>query len=139
METMISSRFFPLNYKGREEVRASSAAVIYKWSFLSGLHNELRKLSGTMNTYYISPNKVSGAPLAAQKRRFGDSFGNVRKMELAQEQNPELPEGGDDLNREASDMQKDSFPNSLLRDLILPCRFPARRNVYGLLGFLLKF
>lgn len=91
-------------------MKASSAAVIYKWSFLSGLHNEFRKLSGTINTDYISPNKVSGVSLAAQKRRFGDSFGNVRKMELAQEQNPELPEGGTDLNREACDMQKASFP-----------------------------
>lgn len=76
METMISSRFFPLYYKGREkEVRASSAAVIYKWSFLPGLHNEFRKLSGTINTYYISPNKVSGASLAAQKRRCGIVLG----------------------------------------------------------------
>lgn len=49
--------------------RASSAAVIYKYSFLSGLHNECRKLSGTINTYYISPDEVSGALLAAQKKK----------------------------------------------------------------------
>lgn len=46
----MSSRFFPLCYEGREEekARASSAAVIYKCSFLSGLYNECRKLSETI-------------------------------------------------------------------------------------------
>lgn len=86
-------------------MKASSAAVIYKWSFLSGLHNEFRKLSGTINTYYISPGSLRSLIGSA-----GDRFGDARKMELAQEQNPELPEGGADLNREARDLQKDSFP-----------------------------
>lgn len=69
METMMSSRFFPLCYEGREEekARASSAAVIYKCSFLSGLYNECRKLSETINTYYSSPNEVSGASLGLKK------------------------------------------------------------------------
>lgn len=108
---MISSRFFPLCCNRREEeARASSAVVIYKYSFLSGLHNELRKLSGTINTYYISPNEVSGASLAAQKRHFGDCFGNVRKLELAWEQNLGPPEEGNDPNRGACDMQRGSFP-----------------------------
>ena len=81
VETMMSSRFFPLCCEGREEekARASSAAVIYKYSFLSGSHNEFRKLSGTINTYYISPNEVSRASLAAQKRCFGDRLGKCEE------------------------------------------------------------
>lgn len=109
---MISSRCFPLNYKGREKgkARARAAAVTYKYSFLSGLHNEFRKLSGTINTYHSSPNEVSGALLAAQKRCFGDCLGNVRKLDLAQEQNPGLPEGANDPDREAWDRHRGSFP-----------------------------
>lgn len=114
----------------REEGRAgaSTAAVTYKYSFLFGLHNEFRKLSGTINTYHISPNEVSGALLAAQKRCFGDCFGNVRKLKLAQEQNTGLPEGGNDPDREAGHRHGSAFPRSLLRDLDLPYRDPAQKE-----------
>lgn len=90
METMMSSRFFPLCCEGREEekARASSAAVIYKYSFLSGSHNEFRKLSGTINTYYISPNEVSRASLAAQKRCFGDRLGKCEEAGAGSGTNP---------------------------------------------------
>ena len=45
-----------------------------------------------------------------KKRYFGDCFGNVRELELAQEQNPGLPEGGNDPDREAWARQRGSFP-----------------------------
>lgn len=108
METMISSRFFPPRYKGREkgEARANAAAVTYKYSFLSGSHNEFRKLSGTINRYHISSNDVSGALLAAPKRCFRDCLGNVRKLG----QNPGLPQGGNDPDREAWGRHQGTFP-----------------------------
>lgn len=69
---------------------------------MSGLHNEFRKLSATISTYYTASNTVSRASLVVKKRHFGDQFGNVRKLELAQEQGPASPEGGSDLNRGGS-------------------------------------
>lgn len=109
--------------------------MIYKYSVLSGLHNEFRKLSGTISTYYTASNAVSRASLGALKRHFGDQFENVRKLELPQEQDPVPPEGGSHPNRGIREELLSTVAEALLRKeqttLCFSCRAREEQAAAG--------
>lgn len=125
--------------RGKEKAKASSAAVIYKCSFLSGLHNELGNYQGQLTHITSLLTKSQEPHWQLKKRHFGDHFGNVRKLELAQAQNPGLPRSKTQDKIQAIEgamtwierpviCRGTAFPKSLLRDLIFPYRDPAQEE-----------